>query len=97
MTTNNRVLALAQYAYTRLEPLFARAKEVEPSIMFTIELVFADEESAYARESHLLINAHWIRKGMFQHSDQLQTQPDVDQFAAKVFEAVEALTAGVAA
>lgn len=83
-TKPNAVLALAQYAYTRVEPLFAQAKTIEPSVQFSIELVFADDDSAYANESHVRIYSHWKRTRMFQWSDWLQSMEDVDRYAAKL-------------
>jgi len=80
----SNVLALAQYAHTRLEPLFARAKAVEPSIMFSIEAWFADEDSSIYKTSHVQVWAHWDRENVFQHSPHLESMPDVDRFTAKV-------------
>ncbi|WP_028265914.1 hypothetical protein [Arthrobacter sp. MA-N2] len=80
----SNVLALAQYAHTRLEPLFARAKAVDKSIMFSIEAVFADEDSVFHSGSYLKVWAHWSRGDVFQNSPHLESMPDVDKFAAQV-------------
>jgi len=96
-TKPNAVLALAHYAYTRLEPSFAKAKEVEPSIQFDIELNFADEDSVFYKGSHLRVNAHWARDGMFVQSPALYSMEDVDRIAAQVASDAEALTVAVAA
>lgn len=87
-------LALAHYAHTRLEPLFARAKAVVPTIQFTIEATYADAESVHSKTSHLTVYSHWGRHGMFQQSGWLEDMPDVDRFAAKVADDVEQLEAG---
>jgi hypothetical protein len=96
-TKPNAVLALAQYAYTRVEPLFAQAKAVEPSIQFEISMIFADENSAHSEESHLRVYSHWTRRGMFQHSDWLQSMDDVDLFTSKLADDVANITAEVTA
>ena len=96
-TKPSAVLALAQYAYTRLEPSFARAKEVEPSIQFAIELNFADEDSVFYKGSHLHVLAHWARDGMFAQSTAMYSMEDVDRFAAKVADDAATLTMAVAA
>lgn len=80
----SNVLALAQYAHTRIEPLFARVKAVEPSLQFAIEANFADEDSCLDKESSVRVFAYWARSGMFQLSDHLRSMADVDKFAAKV-------------
>jgi rRNA pseudouridine-1189 N-methylase Emg1 (Nep1/Mra1 family) len=96
-TKPNAVLALAQYAYTRVEPLFAQAKAVEPSIQFDIDLVFADKDSVYNHESHLRVYSHWNRDGMFQHSGWIESMDDVDLFASKLADDVANLADEVAA
>lgn len=80
----NAVLALAQYTYTRVEPLFAKAKQVEPSLEFAIELSFADEASVHLHESSIFVKAWWKRADMFQQSYPIRSMDDVDRFAAKV-------------
>ena len=89
----NAVLALAQYAYTRVAPLFAQAKTIDPSIHFEISMVFADQESWIHHECHVKVWAHWSGPGMFQHSDWLQTMEDVDAYAAALADDVAALQA----
>lgn len=89
--TPNAVLALAQYTYTRVEPLFAKAKKIEPSIQFDLNLIFADENSVYQHESHIKVYSHWGRDGMFQSSDWLQTMEEVDKYAAELAADVTAL------
>ena len=79
----NDTFWLARYAHTQLAPLFEQAKTIEPSLMFAIQLTFADAESAYHGD-HVSVYAHWDRKGMFQYSMWHRTKEDVDQFAAKV-------------
>jgi len=96
-TKPNAVLALAQYAYTRVEPLFAQAKAVEPSIQFDIDLVFADERSVYHKEAHLQVSSHWNRDGMFQMSSHLQSMADVDLFASNLTDDVANLADEVTA
>jgi len=96
-TKPNAVLALAQYAYTRVEPLFAQAKALDPSIHFEISMIFADQESWIHHECHVKVWAHWSRPGMFQHSNWLQTMEDVDTYAAQLADDVANLAAEVAA
>jgi hypothetical protein len=96
-TKPNTILALAQYAYTRVAPLFAQAKTVDPSIQFKIELDFADTDSVIYKDNHLHISAHWSRDGMFQWSRFLRTMEDVDAYAAALADDVANLTAEVAA
>jgi hypothetical protein len=90
-TKPNAVLALAQYTYTRTEPLFAQAKKIEPSIEFSIDMSFADESSVHLHESSIFVKAWWKRDSMFQQSSPLRSTDDVDQFAAKLAADVAAL------
>ena len=96
-TKPNAVLALAQYAYTRVEPLFAQAKQVYPSIHFEISMIFADQDSWIHHECHVKVWAHWSGPGMFQHSDWLQSMDDVDLFTSKLADDVANITAEVTA
>ena len=89
----NAVLALAQYAYTRLEPLFAQAKAVYPELQWTIQMTFADEASAYSDTSHLAIYALGTPIEFYEPSYRLTDMESVDAYAAQVAEAVKAVTA----
>lgn len=95
MTTSNAnpndTFWLARYAFNKLAPLFTRAKAAEPTLSFHIEINFADEDSKFGSENYLNISAHWDRDGMFQHSDWLRSQAEVDLFTAKVTVAVAEL------
>jgi len=89
----NTILALAQYAYTRVAPLFAQAKTVDPSIQFRLELNFADEASIIYKDNHLHVSSHWSRDGMFQWSRSLRTMEDVDAYAAALADDVATIQA----
>jgi hypothetical protein len=92
-TKPNAVLALAQYAYTRVAPLFAQAKTIDPSIQFKLELNFADEASIIYKDDHLHVSSHWSRDGMFQWSRSLRTMEDVDAYAAQLADDVATIQA----
>jgi hypothetical protein len=87
------IIALAQYAYTRVAPLFAQAKVIDPSIQFKLELNFADKDSVIFKDNHLHILSHWSRDGMFQYSRFLRTMEDVDAYAAHLAEDVATIQA----
>ena len=93
----NDMFWLARYAHNQLAPLFAQAKAIEPTIEVSIEMTFADEESKFSKDSHIGVNSHWARDGMFQHSTWMRTQADVDFFAAKLAADVAKLAAQVPA
>lgn len=92
----NDTFWLARYAYNQLAPLFTRAKDVEPTLIFAIEVTFADETTAHGG-NHISVSSHWERDGMFQLSTWLRDRADVDRFVAKVAADVAALTAQVPA
>jgi hypothetical protein len=92
----NAVLALAQYAYTRLEPLFAQAKTVYPELEWTIQLTFADAASKFSNTSHL--NVYNVGTPEFYSSShRLTDMEDVDDYAAQLADDVANITAEVTA
>lgn len=91
-TKPNAVLALAQYAYTRLEPLFAQAKAVYPELQWTIQLTFADEKSIHSNTSHLTIYTLGTPVEFSDPSYHLTNMEAVDAYAAQVANSVAALT-----
>lgn len=101
MTTSNAnpndTFWLARYAHNQLAPLFGRAKAIEPSLQFIIEITFADEDSRFSTDNHIDVTSHWGRDGMFQMSPWMRTKADVDRFAAKVTKDVANLSALVTA
>jgi hypothetical protein len=91
MDTAHDVFWLARYAHNQLAPLFAQAEAIEPTLHFTIGLIFADKDLAVYEGNHISVNSHWDRDGMFQWSPWLRTKDDVDRFAAKVTDDVAKL------
>jgi len=92
----NDTFWLARYAHNKLAPLFAQAKAIEPSLMFAIDLTFADEGSQH-RGNHISVASHWDREGMFQMSWWIFTKAELDRFAAKVAADVATLEVMVSA
>lgn len=91
-TKPNAVIALAQYAYTRLEPLFAQAKAVYPELQWTIQLTFADEKSIHSNTSHLTIYTLGTPTEFYDPSYHLTDMEAVDAYTAQVANAVASLT-----
>lgn len=89
--TANEVFRLARYAYNTLAPLFAEVKTIEPSLQFSIDLTFADQDSRFQKDNHIQIDAHWNRGGMFLSSGHLHTQQDVDTLAVRIRTGLDAM------
>lgn len=83
-TKPNAVLALAQYAYTRLEPLFAEAKATYPALQWTLQLTFANEESMYSTSTHLTAYALGTPTEFGNTSFHLTSMEEVDAYAAQL-------------
>jgi hypothetical protein len=81
--SSHDIFWLARYAHNKTAPLIEQAKAIEPSIMFSIHITFADEGTVYDG-NNIGIYSHWDRDGMFQYSTWLRTKADVDRFVAKV-------------
>jgi hypothetical protein len=94
-TKPNAVLALAQYAHTRLEPLFAQAKQVYPELQWTIKLTFADAASKYSDVSHLSVYTLGTTTEFYASTSSyvLTDMETIDAYTAQVAEAVRAVTA----
>lgn len=80
----NRMFWLARYAHNTLDPLLKQAKEFEPSLHWTIELNFADQDSRHYKYNFININAFWSRDGMFLYETHLVLSENVDRVARKV-------------
>lgn len=95
----NRTFWLARYAHNTLDPLIKQAKELEPSIQWTIELNFANQDSKHYKSNHISINGWWSRSGMFLYETHLTLPENVDRVADKVQAFLDKETAkfGVAA
>jgi hypothetical protein len=80
------VFWLARYAHNTLDPLVKAAKQYDPTIQWSIELVFADKDSHFAKDNHIDLKAHWKRDRpiMLFQSTHRYTKADVDAVAAKV-------------
>lgn len=86
-TSNNNpndIFWLARYAHNKTAPLFAKAKAIEPTVCSAIEMFFAEPGAQYHGDNAIEVKAWWNRDGMFQMSNRLKSQADVDRFAAKL-------------
>lgn len=93
------VFWLARYAHNTLEPLITAAKQYDPTIQWSIELVFADKDSHFAKDNHIDLKAHWKRDRpiMLFQSTHRHTKADVDAVAALVQAFIDAEQAALEA
>lgn len=92
-TKPDAILALAQYAYTRLAPLYATAKETYPELQWTIQATFADEASIHSNTSHLTVYTLGTPAEFYDPSYHLTSMVAVDEYAARVADDVAKLVA----
>ena len=95
ISKDHAVPALAQYAYTRLEPLFAQAKAVYPELQWTIKLTFADADSKYSDISHLSVYTLGTTTEFYASTSSyvLTDMETIDAYTSQVADAVKAVTA----
>lgn len=81
---DHEVFWLARYAHNTLAPLLKEAREYEPSMDFTIQMAFCNEDSPFHKYSHIVVSSHWKRDGMFHLSTTLTDKGGVDHVASNV-------------
>lgn len=90
--TDHEVFWLARYAHNTLAPLFAEVKTLEPSIRFSIEMVFANPDRSHT-EGSIEVRGHWDRRDpvMFLQRGHLSAKADIDQLAEVVKDKIAGL------
>lgn len=89
--TARDIFWLSRYAYNKTAPLFAKARVIEPTTLFAIEMMFAEPGAKFFGDNSLEVKSWWGREGMFQLSPRLRSEDDVDRFADTLAADVAAL------
>jgi len=81
MTAAQDLFFLAHYTYNVINPLMQEAQTIEPSVVLTLDTIFAHSEAPYSKDHRVEAHLHWKREGMFALSSGLRNKADVDKFA----------------